>query len=149
MDSAKPYCYEHPRPALTVDIVVFREQLGDEVLLVRRKHPPFEGCWALPGGFVDQDEALDQTARRELMEETGIEAGELEQLGAWGEPGRDPRGHTVSVVYMTAVVDGEARADDDAAEVRWFAIDELPTLAFDHSDIVRAAIERIGSRGPS
>lgn len=149
MDSAKPYCYERPRPALTVDIVVFREQPRNEVLLVRRKHSPFEGSWALPGGFVDQDEALDQTARRELMEEAGLEAGELEQLGAWGEPGRDPRGHTVSVVYTTVFVDGEARAGDDAAEVRWFAIDELPTLAFDHSGIVSAAIERIGSRGTS
>lgn len=149
MDSAKPYCYEHPRPALTVDIVVFREEPRNEVLLVRRKHPPFEGSWALPGGFVDQDEALDQTARRELMEETGLEAGELEQLGAWGEPGRDPRGHTVSVVYTTVFGEGETRAGDDAAEVRWFAIEELPALAFDHSDIVRAAIERIGSRGTS
>lgn len=134
---------------MTVDIVLFREEPQIEIFLVRRKHPPFEGSWALPGGFVDQNEALDQAARRELMEETGLEAGELEQLGAWGEPGRDPRGHTVSVVYTTGVVDGEARAGDDAEDVRWFAIDELPTLAFDHSDIVRAAIERIGSRGTS
>ncbi len=91
------YTYPHPRPALTVDIVLIKEERDrPEILLIQRNHPPFAGHWALPGGFVDEDEPLETAARRELFEETGLESPELRQLGAFGDPGRDPRGWTVT-----------------------------------------------------
>ena len=146
-----PYTYEYPRPAVTVDVVVFaRRSCSDlAVLLIQRKHAPFEGCWALPGGFVDEDEALETAAARELVEETGLAGLTLRQVGAFGDPGRDPRGHTVSVAYMTEV-DADAvmvRAGDDAAKAEWRPWSELrlgaggtgTALAFDHDRVLLAA----------
>ncbi|HVT44726.1 MAG TPA: NUDIX hydrolase [Thermoanaerobaculia bacterium] len=136
-----PYCYEHPRPALTVDIVLFRRHGGrDEVLLVRRAKEPFRGRWAFPGGFVDENEPLETAAARELQEETSLEGIRLAQIGAYGDPGRDPRGHTVSIVFM-GQLEGRAaaRAADDADETGWFAADSPPSLAFDHDRILRDA----------
>src|SRR5437868_12520283 len=118
MGKAKKYCYAYPRPALTVDIVVLTDEAKPRVLLIRRKAEPFAGRWALPGGYVDENEPLDAAARRELREETGIEAATLEQVMACGDPGRDPRGWTVTVVHQT-VVKADAvqpKAADDAAE---------------------------------
>lgn len=140
------YTYEHPRPAVTVDAVVFARD-GDalRVLLVRRGRPPFEGAWALPGGFVEMDETLLESAKRELAEETGLTGVALEQLHAFGDPGRDPRGRTVSVVHW-GVMDGPppaVRGDDDADEARWHDVDALPELAFDHADILAKALERL------
>ena len=132
------YCYHHPRPALTADIIVVTRESKPRVLLILRKHPPFAGVWALPGGFVDQNEPLEAAARRELREETGLEVGELAQLQTYGDPGRDPRGWTVSVVFV-AIVDPTAtypRAGEDAAQAAWYPIDRLPPLAFDHQRIV-------------
>ena len=129
--------YEHPRPALTVDCVVFAvvaEQL--EVLLIRRAGEPFAGSWALPGGFVDLGETVEAAARREALEETGLEVTLRSLLGVYSEPGRDPRGHTVSIVYV-AEARGEPAAGDDAAAVRVVALDELPLLAFDHARILK------------
>jgi len=129
---------------VTVDAAVFRRR-GDrwEILLIQRGRPPFEGAWALPGGFVDMEETLDHAAARELEEETGVIGVELEQLHTFGDPGRDPRGRTVSVVYggvmpekVTATVEGR----DDAADAAWHAIDELPSLAFDHDRIIERAL---------
>jgi len=145
-----PYTYEYQRPAVTVDVVVTRRSAGGgaaEVLLVRRAHDPFRGCWALPGGFVDMDEDLPDAARRELAEETGVSVGRIEQLGAFGRPGRDPRGRTVSVVYLASAARRSARprAGDDAAEVRWFSLSSPPRLAFDHSDILAAVRKRMRS----
>ena len=95
-----PYTYEYPRPAVTVDVVLFTIRAGDlAVLMIRRGGAPFKGHWALPGGFVEENESLERAASRELKEETGIEQAALEQLGAFGDPGRDPRGHTVSVAF--------------------------------------------------
>jgi 8-oxo-dGTP diphosphatase len=144
----RKYTYDYPRPAVTVDIVVATQELLPRVLLIRRRRDPFAGMWALPGGFVDQDESLDAAARRELREETGVKTSRLEQLRAFGDPGRDPRGHTVSVVYLTQLNPARVRpvAADDAAEVGWFGLDELPPLAFDHWKILRLAKERIRAR---
>src|SRR5690348_9654260 len=102
----KKFCYQYPRPAVTVDVVIVTREAKPRVLLIRRKHEPHLGQWAIPGGFVDMDEALEVAARRELLEETGVRARKLEQLGTWGDPGRDPRGRTISVVYL-ADVDAE------------------------------------------
>lgn len=132
------YCYEWPRPAVTTDIVVLR---GDEILLIRRAHAPFEGSWALPGGFLDEDETLEACAARELMEETGVTCGALRLVGTYSEPDRDPRERTVSVAFATHVVaDTEAKAGDDAGEAGWFALDALPDLAFDHDRIIKDAL---------
>lgn len=140
--TSKNYCYDFPRPAVTVDIAVFR-RTGEhaEILLIRRKKDPFAGSFALPGGFVDEMEPLEQAARRELCEETGLEVETLHQLGAYGDPGRDPRGHTVSVAHVTVSDDSQpVSGNDDASEARWFLIDQLPDLAFDHDQIVNDAV---------
>jgi 8-oxo-dGTP diphosphatase len=120
---------------------------GLRVLLVRRGNPPFAGSWALPGGFVEETEDLPAACLRELEEETGIKPSAILQLGAWGKPGRDPRGRTVSVVHFAAVRPEAAkpRAGGDAAEAQWCPAGSLPQLAFDHEDIVRAALEKLPS----
>ncbi len=136
--------YTYPRPALTADVALFREgEQGTEVLLIRRGRPPFRGMWALPGGFVDEMEPPEEAACRELAEETGVRLpeGALRQVAAFGEPGRDPRGWTVSIAFWgEAPADLRPRAADDAAEVRWWPLDNLPPLAFDHDRIIAAAI---------
>jgi len=136
------FTYDYPRPAVTVDAALFtpgpRGSL--RVLLIRRKHPPFRGRWALPGGFVDEHEDLEAAMRRELREETSLEVGPLHQLGAYGRPGRDPRGHTVSVVFLGAVAPEVVPvAGDDAADSRWHPARRPPLLAFDHALILRDA----------
>ncbi len=139
--TAKQFCYDYPRPAVSVDIVIVTREAKRRVLLIRRKHDPFEGCWALPGGFVDMDESLDDAARRELFEETNVRAGKLVQLHAFGDPHRDPRGRNISVAYL-AEVDTKAMsasAGDDAAEVGWYSLARPPKLAFDHHEILRHA----------
>ena len=143
--SKNKYCYEYPRPAVTVDIVIVTHAVKPKVLLIRRKHEPFAGMWAIPGGFVDMDEPLEAAARRELREETGVEAEHLEQLHTFGDPGRDPRGRTISVVYL-AEVDGKKvnpQAADDAAEVGWHDLSNLPPLAFDHDKILACAQQQL------
>lgn len=139
------YCYNHPRPALTVDIVLFhRSPDGLEVLLIKRAREPFKGQWAFPGGFVDKDESLEDAAARELLEETGLAGIHLDQIGAFGDPGRDPRGHTVSVVFSALLDDRrQAVAADDAAEAEWHFASPPPTLAFDHNKILDVALRRI------
>lgn len=122
-----------PRPHLTVDAVVER---GGRILLVRRRAQPFQGAWALPGGFMDRGETLEEAVLRELREETGLGGRVLGIVGAYSRPDRDPRGHTVSVVYAVASAKGRARGGDDAAEAAWHRMDRLPPLAFDHSEVV-------------
>jgi 8-oxo-dGTP diphosphatase len=116
--------------------------------LIRRKLAPFAGCWAIPGGYVEIDEALEDAARRELREETGLEAQRLEQLYAFGDPKRDPRERTISVAYLTRVtaVEAKARAGDDAAEVGWFNLQRPPALAFDHKIILACVRRRLARR---
>lgn len=135
------FTYEYPRPAVTVDIIIFRLTAGEpEVLLIKRGNEPYKGKWALPGGFVDQDETLENAAARELEEETGLKDILLTQMHTFGNPGRDPRGHTVSVVYVGYLMnDATAFAGDDAAEAEWFKPDQLPAMAFDHNMVVEMA----------
>ncbi len=140
------YVYDWPRPMLTVDAAVFALVEGKaKLLLVQRKHEPFQGSWALPGGFVEIDEDLLQAAARELAEETGLRDVSLEQLRTFGKPGRDPRGRTITVVYFGIAGKNwqQAKAADDAAQVQWFDVDDLPQMAFDHDEIARCAIERL------
>ena len=146
MASKQRYCYDYPRPSVTVDVVIVTREDRPRVLLVRRRDDPFAGSWALPGGFIDMDETLEAAARRELREETGVETGELEQLYTFGDPGRDPRGRTISVAYLARVAPGEVHpvAADDAAAVGWFPLDALPPLAFDHDRILERARAAIG-----
>jgi 8-oxo-dGTP diphosphatase len=141
------YTYEYPRPSLTVDCIIFGlDETGRlKVLLIQRAKNPFKDHWALPGGFVDMDEDLEAAALRELKEETGVENIFIEQLYTFGTPGRDPRGRVVSVAYFALVNLAEHKlgADTDAQDVRWYALDELPVLAFDHALILETAINRL------
>ena len=129
---------------VTVDAVIFRKTKSDRgLLLIKRKNDPFKSKWALPGGFVDEGEDLPVAVARELQEETGLVVHNLQQLGAFGKPGRDPRQHTVSVVYTGFANDNAvAVAADDAADAQWFSVKSLPELAFDHADIVTLALEK-------
>lgn len=140
------FTYEHARPALAVDCVVFG--LDDEdlkVLLVQRDLEPYRGRWALPGGFVHIDETVEDAARRELREETGLERVWLDQLYTFGELDRDPRERVVSVAWYALVklADHRVQASTDARDAAWFATADLPTLAFDHERIVEVALERL------
>lgn len=140
------YTYDYPRPALTVDCVVFGLGGGElKVLLIQRKQPPCQGQWAFPGGFVDMDETLDAAARRELEEETGVKDLFLEQLYTFGAVDRDPRGRVITVAYYALVNLDEhpATAASDAEAVDWFPAFELPALAFDHDEMFGRAIARL------
>jgi 8-oxo-dGTP diphosphatase len=133
------------RPAVTVDVVIFSLRDGDlKVLLIRRAAPPFKGKWAIPGGYVHPDEALDEAAQRELEEETGLPDVYLEQLYTFGAPKRDPRGRVITVAYFALVSDDvTVRAGDDAAEAAWHSVYDLPDLAFDHAEILSYALQRL------
>ena len=136
------FSYEYPRPALTVDAVVFAFDDQDiKVLLIQRALAPFAGKWALPGGFVHMGESLETAVRRELQEEAGLTNIFLEQLYTFGEPHRDPRGRTVSVAYYALVklADHQLAASTDARDAAWFPLADLPPLAFDHEKIVEVA----------
>ena len=131
---------------LTVDAVVFGYEEGKiSVLLIKRKYEPFKGKWAIPGGFVLNNESLEEAVQRELQEETGVKINYLEQLYTFGEPSRDPRGRVVSIAYFGLVRPNTFKifASTDAAEVEWFNISELPELSFDHKEILKIAIERL------
>ena len=142
--------YTYPRPMLTVDIAVF-QQCGAQVqvLLIQRRQDPCAGSWALPGGFVNMDETLEQSAVRELEEETGLVVPDLVQVHTYGDQGRDPRGRVISVAH-TALLAGSAelplRAGSDAAAAGWFPTADLPELAFDHQQIIQDAYELIKVR---
>jgi len=134
-----PYTYDYPRPMVTVDIAVFYLTKKDlNILLVKRKNDPFKDCWALPGGFLDMEETLEEAALRELEEETGLKGVELEQHCAFDAVDRDPRGRTITVLYfgMTAPDNIEVKGNDDAADAQWFPLTKLPKLAFDHEMIL-------------
>lgn len=131
-------------PSVTTDCIVINSaQSEKKILLIKRKHDPFMGKWALPGGFVEIDEDLDEGAVRELEEETGLVNIELIQFKTYGKPGRDPRGRTISVVYYSFLNDHEEKikAGDDALEASWFDLQSLPPLAFDHENILKEFID--------
>jgi 8-oxo-dGTP diphosphatase len=153
------HTYEYPRPSVTVDCVVFgvADHLKEmHVLLIRRGSDPFQGLWALPGGFVEtsdtgnQGESLDEAAQRELSEETGAQVGFLEQLGTYGTPGRDPRGRVISVAYYALVrlEDHPVKGGDDAAEAKWWPIEKALQMykAFDHDKILKDAWARLQAK---
>src|SRR5881296_3787984 len=145
-DFSMPYTYKYPRPALTVDCVVFGFDEGElKILLIARGLEPFKGRWALPGGFVRVDETLDAAARRELQEEAGLTNVFLAQLYTFGAVDRDPRERVVSVAYYALVKlsEHEAKAATDAANARWFPVSKVPRLAFDHGEILSMALARL------
>jgi len=139
------YSYDYPRPAVTADVAVLRLDELPEILLIQRLDPPFKDMWALPGGFMEMEETLEETARRELMEETGIIAGELIRFDSYDKPGRDPRGRTITQVFVMLwkTEMGTPKAGSDAKSLQWFGLNELPGLAFDHKEIVNDVIRMI------
>jgi 8-oxo-dGTP diphosphatase len=141
------YVYEWPRPMVTVDAAVFGLfHDGARLLLIKRKHDPYKGCWAIPGGFIEMGEELEDSAARELAEETDLTGVLLEQMSTYGTLGRDPRGRLITIVFMGIVEERQAivKAGDDAAEAQWFDIEKLPgKMAFDHDEISRFAIRRL------
>lgn len=143
------YSYDYPRPAVTVDCVVFGLDDGAlKVMLIQRKLPPFRDEWALPGGFVQMNESLEEAARRELREETGIEQIFLEQLYTFGDVNRDPRDRVITVAYYALInlVDHPVQASTDASQAIWWFISDLPALAFDHQKILNTALTRLKSK---
>lgn len=138
------YCYDYPRPMVTVDILVLHPGVQDpqEVLLIKRGNPPFEGHWAFPGGFCEMEETLEDAAMRELQEETNIKAVRFQQFRTISTVDRDPRGRTITTVFYTGLHKSEValRAADDARDARWFALTDLPPMAFDHDEIMEQFI---------
>ena len=146
MDDNK-YCYKYPHPAVTTDCVIFGfdgEKLN--VLLVKRGGEPYLGWWAFPGGFVKIDESAEEGALRELKEETQLSTSYMEQLHTYSAPDRDSRERVITIAYLALVKITEVKGGDDAAEVQWFPIDEVPHLAFDHDVILRDALARLRER---
>lgn len=145
-----PYCYDHPRPSVTVDLAVFGlDGAGLKVLLIRRKKDPFADHWAIPGGFLDLDEPIEVGARRELREEAGVDpSAPVEPIGVFGDPGRDPRGRVISLAHATALRGPLPRVQggDDAEDAAWLDPRQVSGLAFDHDTILARALAWL-SRG--
>ena len=145
MKKTLSFTYPYPRASVTVDAVVFRP-VGSafEILLIQRANPPFEGSWALPGGFLDMHETLEEAVNRELKEETNLIGIHLKQLHTFSAVHRDPRGRTLTVVFWGIMMDNQtARAGDDAKHLEWFDLHHLPELAFDHKEVVEMAIRML------
>ncbi|MFP4557714.1 MAG: NUDIX domain-containing protein [Bacteroidales bacterium] len=141
------YTYKYPRMLVTVDAVIFLKDDDStyKILLIKRKNPPFQGRYALPGGFPETDELLKNAAIRELQEETGLKMNELEQLAAFDKVNRDPRDRNISIAYygLTTPQNAKLNAGDDAAEAHWIPLKNLPELAFDHQEIIELAAKRL------
>jgi len=141
------YVYDWPRPMVTVDALVFTFSKGKaKVLLINRAGEPFKGKWALPGGFIEIDEELEDAVVRELAEETGLTGIKLEQMHTFGKCGRDPRGRQITVVFMGIATKGhdKIKGGDDAASAKWFDIENLPKdMAFDHNEVIVFSIKKL------
>jgi len=137
------YIYKYPRPAVTADCIVVTKEAEQKVLLIERGDEPFKGYWAFPGGFMNMDETTEQCAIRELEEETGLRLSDVHQIGAYSKVDRDPRGRTITVAYL-AIIDEPIAVigQDDATKAEWWALSDLPHLAFDHYDIIQDAIRK-------
>lgn len=143
----KKYCYKYPHPAVTTDCVIFGfDGTRLQVLLVQRGIDPYKGRWAFPGGFLKMDESCEQGALRELQEETGLTGAYIEQFHAFSDPNRDPRERVITVAYYALVKIQEVQGGDDADRADWFALDDVPPLAFDHDMILREALKRLRER---
>lgn len=141
----KLYTYKYPHPAVTTDCVIFGydSKEGLSVLLVERGGEPYKGHWAFPGGFMQMDEDADTGAKRELKEETGLEASCIEQFGCFTDVNRDPRERVITIAYFALVKKSEVKGGDDASDARWFPIRDVPALAFDHDRILRVALGKL------
>lgn len=138
------YHYKYPHPSVTTDCVIFGFDGSKlKVLLIQRGNEPYKGCWAFPGGFLNMDETADEGALRELKEETGLESTHITQFHTFTDPNRDPRERNISIAYYALVRLQEVKGDDDAAEAKWFSIDEIPPLAFDHGLIFSMALNEL------
>ncbi|MFH1101527.1 MAG: NUDIX hydrolase [Methanobacteriota archaeon] len=126
-------------PRVTVDGFIYE---SNRVLLIRRKNPPFQGRWALPGGFIEYGETTEEAVVREVLEETGLKTRVKKVLGVYSDPKRDPRGHTITVVYLLEQINGTLTSGDDAGDVKFFNIDDLPELSFDHATIINDALQK-------
>lgn len=138
-----PFVYDYPRPAFGTDLLLFSRENNDvQILLIERAKEPFAGYWAFPGGFVEEGESCEEAALRELKEETGLHLNSIEQIGTFSKPNRDPRGWVVTVAFYAWVEKTKLKpiAGDDAKNVKWFSIHNLPTLAFDHQEILDKAL---------
>jgi 8-oxo-dGTP diphosphatase len=126
-------------PKLTADGLILKDK---KVLLIKRKNYPFKGKWALPGGFVEYKEKTEDTAMREVFEETGLKTKINNLVGVYSDPNRDPRGHTVSVIYLLEICGGKLKGSDDASDAKFFDLNQLPKLAFDHNKIIKDALRK-------
>lgn len=143
----KKYCYKYPHPSVTTDCVIFGfEGQKLQVLLIERGIEPYKGRWAFPGGFLNPDETAEQGALRELQEETGLTGAYIEQFHTYTDPNRDPRERVITIAYYALVRIQEVKGGDDAAKAQWFALDEVPQLAFDHDRILQDAMRQIRER---
>jgi len=131
---------DYKSPKLTTDGVIVKDS---KILLIKRKYEPFKGKWALPGGFVDYGEKVEDAVLREIKEETGLVTKIKEIIGIYSDPNRDPRGHSVSIVFLLDIITGKLRAEDDASGVKFFNFNKLPDLSFDHSIIIKDVERRL------
>ena len=138
------YTYKYPRPAVTADCVVMTREAEPKVLLIQRGEEPFKGAWAFPGGFMNMDETAERCAFRELEEESGLKLTEAKQIGCYSDVDRDPRGRTLSVAYLMLVKEElPVKGQDDAKQAKWWPLNELPELAFDHSKILNDTLRTL------
>ena len=143
----KKYAYKYPHPSVTADCIIFGFDGGKlKVLLIERGQDPYKGKWAFPGGFVQMDESCEDGALRELEEETALKGMAVQQFHTYSDPNRDPRERVITVAFLALVRLQEVKAGDDARKAQWFAIDEVPQLAFDHDVILRDALKHLRER---
>ena len=146
-DKNKLYTYKYPHPAVTADCVIFGfDGVSIKVLLIQRGIEPFKGKWAFPGGFIQMDETVEECAKRELEEETGLKNASVEQFYTFSDVNRDPRERVITVAHYALVKLSDVKGGDDAASAQWFAMNEVPSLAFDHERILRMAVKRLKER---